>query len=211
MSEKPTILLWIDIETTDASPDAQLLELYACWTFDFPFTIISEFEVLSPAKPRMKMAPEVEAMHRESGLLEDLNANWAPPTDTDEWTSATLMHLWLENRRIRREHDAQVTIAGSGVAHFDVPWLNAHAYGDRLVSDCTYWLLDVGIARRTLEAAGITVPETYEPKAHRAKADVKRHAQELGAMHWELRRIKEHADRAQRKAEKKARKGTPNE
>lgn len=184
MTEKPTILLWIDIETTDSFPDAQLLELYACWTWslDYPFTPMSEFEVLSPAKPRMKMPPEVEAMHRESGLLADLDANWAPPTDADEWTSATLMHLWLKNRRIMREHNAQVTLAGSGIAHFDVPWLKAHAYGDRLVSDCTYWLLDVGILRRTLRATGVTSPARDKTKAHRAKADVFDHVHEFIAI-----------------------------
>ena len=202
-TERPTILLWIDIETTDATPDAQLLELYACWTEDGPNLImLGEYHALSPAKPRMRMAPEVEAIHRESGLLEDLEANWAPPTDSDEWTDATLMHLWLENRRIAREQNANVTLAGSGIAHFDVPWLRAHKYGDRLVADCTYWLLDVGILRRTLAAAGITIPEETEPKAHRAKADVYSHAREFYRIRTELNELKNWAiDAAQNTGE----------
>ena len=190
MTDKPTILLWIDIETTEATPDAQLLELYACWTDDGENLImLGEYRALSPAKPRMKMPPEVEAMHRKSGLLEDLEANWAPPTDADEWTKATLMHLWLENRRIAREQNAQITLAGSGIAHFDVPWLRAHDYGDRLVADCTYWLLDVGILRRTLAIAGLRRSDDT-PKAHRAKADVYSHAREFSRIRAELNELK---------------------
>ena len=179
MTDKPTILLWIDIETTDATPDAQRLELYACWTWQDNSRILAEYEELSPAKPRMKMAPEVEAMHRDSGLLEALDANWAPPTDADEWTRATLMLLWLENRRIAREFGAQVTIAGSGIAHFDVPWLRGWESGARLVADCNYWLLDVGILRRALSAAGLELQPDPTPKKHRAKADAIAHGREF--------------------------------
>ena len=195
MSEKPTILLWIDIETTDASPDAQLLELYACWTeTGSDLIMLGEYHALSPAKPRMKMAPEVEAMHRESGLLADLDANWAPPVDADEWTRASLMHLWLKNREIARHQNAKITIAGSGIAHFDVPWLKGLEFGSRLVSDCTYWLLDVGILRRSLSYAGITVPDDFaEPKAHRATADVYAHAREFVRIRQHLSGLQERA------------------
>lgn len=183
MTDQTQILLWIDLETTDATTDAQLLELYAAWTYeDSPLSIVNAYNALSAASITAPMPPEVEEMHTTSGLLADIKDNWVPLIGPEEWTRNVLMHLFLENRRIIREHNAQVTLAGSGIAHFDVPWLRAHSYGDRLVSDCTYWLLDVGILRRTLRTTGILLPARDKPKAHRAKADVFDHVHEFVAI-----------------------------
>ena len=195
MSEKPTILLWIDIETTDASPDAQLLELYAAWEDpeNAQSGFVDELYALSLAPPTRKMPPEVTEMHTNSGLLEELKANSLGLLPED-WTDAVLMNLWGKNRRIMRENGAQVTIAGSGVSHFDIPWLRAHKYGDRLVADCTYWHLDVGTLRRTLEAGGLSFrgPDPT-PKAHRATQDVMAHRAEYWRSIWALQELRDQA------------------
>lgn len=177
MSQR-THFLWIDLETTDGNPQAALLEYaYALTTKSGNLIAATSSVVVPPTTPAPDMPDIVRDMHTESGLLEIL-PDLAPIHDE----TAALTALLNEIRSLKTETNATLVLAGSGIAHFDVPWLRARNTGQRILNECEYYLHDIGILRRALRAADLDPPRSPSSsgtaKAHRALADTLAHIEE---------------------------------
>lgn len=73
-----------------------------------------------------------------------------------------------------------VTLAGSGVGHFDLQLIRHHM--PRLAARLTYWTNDVGVLRRNYARVnGRMLTEVNNDKPHRAMADIELHLEESRA------------------------------
>lgn len=187
--------LWIDLETTGLGVHSELLEVFALWRDAHTHVQLGEFYAIAPTVPA-GIKPEVVDMHTDNGLLAEISAIAGLDTGATqyktqhgEWQNATMLNLWLTNRRIMHQHGIHTaTLCGSGIAHFDRPWLEKQAYGYRLVQDCTYYMKDVGVLRRVMETIpGYRPPVRATPKAHRARLDVMEH---MGEYDWLTEQIR---------------------
>lgn len=196
MSTSNTHLLWMDIETDgladvhdgviDYSP-VNLLEMGAILTDrDLNIEPVGGYsEVLkmtSAAADRLRADDFVRNMHIESGLIKESIAATATLESVDADLDAFLTDSGAEPGR--------VTLAGSGVAHFDHGFVQARM--PRTSRWLTYYTFDVGVFRRVILAmAGGPVAnpklDSYgtKSKVHRAMADVEAHLREAqGFRDW---------------------------
>lgn len=180
----PNHLLWLDLESTGSDPHdpyAAILEIGAILTtWDPELTEVARANLLvrppgnvqDHEKMWQNMVPVVQQMHRDNGL-------WADATGSDQ---AWLIHDadraisdWLSTHT-----DGPVPVAGSGVGHLDLPYVKVHM--PHLATRLTYWPLDIGNFRRTLELAGrgdqVDLLTDVDAKPHRALADVELHIAE---------------------------------
>jgi oligoribonuclease (3'-5' exoribonuclease) len=181
-ADRPRFRLWCDLETTGLEwdgPSAAILEAAFVLTTVDLVEVASASAVVSPPGASQdhdalwaSMPEVVRQMHRDNGLWQEATRGGTP-----------MLHVEPELLGWLDEHGAvagsQVWLAGSGVAHFDRFWVQAHM--PRLASRLdAYYTLDVGEVRRALHDAGVRLPgEPAQPKVHRAVPDV-RYALELG-------------------------------
>ncbi len=181
----PLRYLWLDFETTGVNPrrdeiwevsviatDAELRELAALTT------------LLQPSKKavrKVRSTPALLEMHTRSGLLDEITSIEPLPTVAD--VEVYLLHL-LEKHTVP---GTEVTLAGSGVSHFDREVITHQM--PRLAAKLTYYSLDVGPARRLyLEATGHDVVHPLPAKRHRAEDDIRddlRYARAYRALYQE--------------------------
>jgi oligoribonuclease (3'-5' exoribonuclease) len=133
-----------------------------------------------------QMAPIVAQMHQDNGLIAALThthvATWYGKNVPDGWDShlvpseADVDDLLLSVIRWHVPDQDTVTLCGSGIGHFDVPFMEDNGW--QLPGRCTWWHHDVGVVRRWLHQRGWSVssPGSAGPdKAHRALDDVIAH------------------------------------
>ncbi len=179
------LYIWCDIETTglDHTED-HLLEIGAVATSPDlqQAAVFSRVACLPPAWVRQggpdtwPLDDTVRAMHTTNGLLDDCAAAVFGP-DEDDLVDAFL--LWCTDIAATADADL-ITIAGSGVAGFDVPWLKARAdpFGPWPFH---YRILDLSPVRMLLRLAGIDIhldASSGPGKAHRALDDALAHLAE---------------------------------
>jgi oligoribonuclease len=155
-------VLWTDLETTGLEPREGIILEIALIVTEPDLTEIARFQSVfrSPSWVRwFPMVPEVEAMHRASGLLDECER-------FEEGPAAT----WLRVADFLAEHAGALPpmIAGSSI-HFDRAWLKEHA--PWIVRGCHYRMLDVSGVRELLRATGRDAPERAD-KPHRAMPDI---------------------------------------
>lgn len=158
------MLIWMDIETTGLDPlTGSILEVAAIAVND-RLDEVARFHVVLHSL----MMPEepVRTMHTDSGLLLACQYSAVQETDADYQFCG-----WLDG--LKQE---SLVMAGSGVSHFDRPWLKDHAW---LSADkFEYWMVDVGVMRRGLKILGVGVPDPPK-KRHRAMDDAEQHLSEF--------------------------------
>lgn len=170
------MLLWLDLETTGLDPaTGRVLEVGAILTTD-------DLEEQRRLNIVVEFMGEVDngvirEMHEENGLL--LACQYSSVTEQE---AGWMLHDWLEEYMNSRDTGERLTLAGSGVAHFDLPWLKAK--WPHVVEKLTYWVIDVGIMRRGNRLVGFDMPEvdkSSSAKTHRALEDVEAHLMEMRA------------------------------
>lgn len=165
------MLLWLDLETTGLEPDTeQVLEVGAILTKE-DLEEVARFHVVVRYEGG-DLHPRVRAMHEANGLLTACSYS----TFTEEQVG-TLLHDWIV---YLVEGGEKVTLAGSGVAHFDRKWIDYK--WPQVARLLNYYVIDVGIMRRANLLAGIpmpVVPESSTHKSHRAMGDVRAHLTEM--------------------------------
>lgn len=183
MSKKLTHLLWVDLETTGLRPDFDLvLEVGAIYT-DLDLTMQWEvgavFGYSEEDLDIPRMNPAVVEMHTKSGLFDAVRSTYAAREQVYCPTVYDMQSDFLD----RIGPDDVVALAGSGVAHFDRDFLRERM--PRVFERLEYYVIDVGIVRRSLEILGgsayrVDVPASSKDgvKAHRGPADVYAHLEE---------------------------------
>lgn len=163
------VILWIDLETTGAGEEAEILEFGAILTdTSVELNELSRFTATVYSKKPYE-AEIVAQMHEESGLTEALSF-------PDFWDMPS-----LEKSVIKWIHDTigtskeHIPWGGSGVGHFDSRFIRK--YMPTFSKMLTYWTYDVGVVRRMLRLAG-ALDEIDEVKTHRALDDIDLHVKE---------------------------------
>ena len=143
-----TLLVWVDIETSGLDHESDhMLELASVVT-DRAGVELGRFEeVVNVGAPvsELCMGEAVEAMHKANGLLDRVAAAGEGRNEDaviDAWLE------WAAGWMIGT--GARLVLAGSGIARFDVPWLQARAGIRRAVA-----VLSVRVRR---VGAGVGVP-----------------------------------------------------
>jgi len=204
--------LWIDMETSGLEPEHDYVLEAAAVLIAPEARIVERLWMLNtqivgvagkakPGKVAELMPPAVADMHTRNGLIDDLchtrNLGDTIAGGTWPWTIYLVNdEAGIDNALCQLLADEvperdKVTIAGSGVAHFDVPWMRDQGW--QLPERCTYWQHDVGAARRWLAGCGITVdaPASAGPaKTHRAVDDVLAHMEEDTALQCSVLALK---------------------
>jgi len=177
MPPRDDIVLWLDLECTGSGDDALVLEVGMAITGPGPqFEVLDTFSAIIDPGHIPVMAPIVQKMHEDNGLLADIPVIGVPPAIAE-----ARMIEWIERTfGISKTH---VVLAGSGVGHYDRkyirrdwPWL------DRRLA---YYVYDVGVLRRFLRMAGKAMVGTGKDKSlltHRALGDVMDHISEARAL-----------------------------
>ncbi len=181
----PTHLLWLDLETTTndpADPVAAILEVGAIittWEPALPELARASMVIRPPGlsgdhdRTWAQMLPVVRDMHEASGL-------WLEATTGEAaWNLAdadAAISVWVQSKC----GDRPVALAGSGVGHLDLPFIKA--FLPKLALRLTYWPLDIGGIRRSLELAGrsdlVNLQRDVEAKLHRGLSDCELHVAE---------------------------------
>lgn len=176
-------LLWLDFESTGLDlHDDDALEVFAVvenseglqWGSAVESLVAPSDEALARAHGNQF----VEPMHTVNGLFDDIEAArnaGTLPTLTQVETSIIAM---LEETGSRK---GRVTLAGSGVGHFDILFIQARM--PELASWLTYFVHDIGVQRRAYARAnnGALLVRVNNDKTHRAKQDVECHLAEDAA------------------------------
>lgn len=176
MNTNPNLLLWLDFETTGVDvATCEPLEVAVILTDPAPpFRELARMTLLIDAEyanGSVSFDPSAKQMHVKSGLIAALDLACARPRGVMGYTTA-----WNAGRELAEFVDAwtdePVTLAGSGVAHFDLHIVR------RLMPDLyqrlTYWTLDIGPVRRLLRLCGVDVPSS-DTVPHRALPDIEHH------------------------------------
>jgi oligoribonuclease len=128
---------------------------------------------------RIYNKPEVDHMFRDNGLLAELEIG--REMDTLLTVNEAEQEILAAMSKFPTREDGKVILAGSGVWHCDLRFLQRHTprlaarFDDREI-------LDVGIERRRYEAAtGRSLSKVNEHKNHRADVDIQCHLDEARA------------------------------
>lgn len=180
------LLLWLDLESTglDTSNGDEIIEIGCILTHE-DLRVLGEFEaVVKPsanAMARLAANQFLVDMHSANGLLDEINAGRSiAQAELD-------LLIWLRGLGVSvKMFDSdlgdlqKLTLAGSGVGHFDLPTIRIHmpALAERL----NYFVLDVGTIRRAHEMWVCTpVSAANDAKTHRAIDDIRCHLEEARA------------------------------
>lgn len=180
----PKYLAWIDLETTGSDESQDPIIEFAMIVTEpvAPFEQVRCMDrVVRPdgQKWSHRLNPTVLEMHVSNGLLADVFSGEAVTIGEADSAATGCLHS------LGKPHD--FLIAGSGVAHFDRRFIAAQM--PKLDRFLQYAALDVGVLRRTLKAAQVTVPDReHGDKTHRALEDITDHI-------YEMRHFAEHFGR----------------
>lgn len=176
MSDKPTLLFWLDLETTGLDPrECVILEAFGFCT-DLELNPVSPGNRFGPIPPEDLHSYVVHydetppmnewgtTTHTDSGLLAELPVSGMSLRDVED---ALIQQLFLLPAPVP-EGDANLVLAGNSV-HFDRSFLNVHM--PSLASMLSHRNFDV----RTLQYAAQWTSSLLMPPAsakHRAKPDL---------------------------------------
>jgi oligoribonuclease len=168
-------LLWLDLETTGVNELAgdEIIEVGCILTTESLVTLGEFNAVVRPstkAKARLVANQIVFDMHTINGLLDELNYG-----NAIEDVEQRLIH-WLSDLKVPHP----LTLAGSGVSHFDSRFISAQIpYLHRRLNR---FVIDIGIVRRAHRMwTGNTVSDINNSKTHRTLDDVRCHLTEARA------------------------------
>jgi oligoribonuclease (3'-5' exoribonuclease) len=167
-------ILWIDLETTGSSNDADIIEFGGVITDSTPeLSVLSTYTTLVKPTTDKYESDIVTQMHETSGLTLDLSLAWENLPSIGDAEKAILK--WInETIGFSTEH---IPWGGSGVGHFDSKYIRRD--WPYISKRLTYWVYDVGVMRRMLRLAGIeNTSDNTEVKTHRALDDALLHASE---------------------------------
>ncbi len=175
MTTTEKLLLWLDLESTglETSNGDEIIEIGCILTTE-DLRVIDEFEaVVKPsdsAMARLTANQFVVDMHTANGLLDEINVGKSVTAVENE------LLVWL----FKNSAPKIVTLAGSGVGHFDLPTVRQHM--PRLAEHLNYYVIDVGTIRRAHDMwVGTPVSAANDAKTHRAIDDVRCHLEEARA------------------------------
>lgn len=174
-----TAYAFLDLETTGIEPNDEsfILEL-ACVIVDHELKPIKDSTWSSLVHPRgyssndLYMASDtvVRAMHEQSGLWADLERL---ERDEHAWHVAetTLVEDVFGDWLAQHAKNDQLVLAGSGVARFDRPWLQAKM--PWVLTSLAYYEVDLSSMRRFVQGI-VAAPELWpvSDPPHRALPDV---------------------------------------
>ena len=172
-TDKP--LLWLDLESTglDTSNGDEIIEI-GCILTTKDLRTLGEFTaVVKPsdsAMARLTANQFLVEMHTANGLLDEIdNGRSIAVVEYD-------LLCWLSSLGAVRK----LTLAGSGVGHFDLPTVRQHM--PTLAERLNYYVIDVGTIRRAHDMwVGTPVSAANDAKTHRAIDDVRCHLEEANA------------------------------
>lgn len=171
-TEEPTILAWIDLETTGLDYDRDRIIEFAMILTDMDLvplqegliynTVVIPPEGVAATIARIEDDVYVNAMHSANGLKNELVRGLGDSYRNVEKDVCTLLGTFT--------NPGQVHIAGGGVAQFDIHMLR------KQMPSIAYWFpyktIDVSCARRFIEDVGhVNLFEEAE-KPHRALPDI---------------------------------------
>ena len=163
--------VWVDLETTGLGADADLLEIAAVITTPDLVETSGLYQDIAyfDRDSNPGIDPVVLAMHDESGLWKE-----CAEQGLHHRTRQVLdgFESWLVTEGVAEGF----VLAGSGVAHFDGPWLDHHS--PLVAARRTYYSIDVGGTRRLARGAGVSWPGAGGEKSHRATDDILDHLEE---------------------------------
>jgi oligoribonuclease len=173
-TDNPTLIV-VDYETTGLDPlKGQPLELAMLMVND-DLDILDEMTMLIKPDPRIRwddLDPKVYQMHRDSGLMEAIDAGEG--LKRKRLVEEAFME-WFREWEIEK-----LPMCGSNVANFDRPWMRAHM--PSLEEMFHYRNIDVSTlkeaCRRWNPRVFLNAPKKQEN--HRALADCNETLRELG-------------------------------
>jgi oligoribonuclease len=148
--ERPTWLVWLDLETTGTDEQQDpIMELgYVITDEALTERAWANLVISDPAtETRFAQANAVvQEMHTSNGLIDDIRSGRGSVLPDAEG------FVIDELQGIGKKHD--FVLAGSGVSHFDRRFLEAQM--PHLMKWLRYYSIDVGVLRRSLELIGRT-------------------------------------------------------
>jgi oligoribonuclease (3'-5' exoribonuclease) len=177
-STQPLHYVWVDLELTGLNTiDDEIVEFGVIGTtidLDVLFTRTIVVQATGRGLARIRSNPPVLAMHRASGLMNELQN-----------PDASQLTLWEAEAELvniinsfPRRPDGKVIIAGSGVIHCDRRFMAHHTPALEALFDDRE-MFDVGHERRAFVAAtGVTLSDVNDAKNHRADVDILCHLEE---------------------------------
>lgn len=138
------LLLWLDLETTGLDEHAgdEIVEIGCILTTEDLIELGEFSSVVTPstfALSRMMKNEFVMEMHKSNGLLESLHRGDAPQINEAQDRLISFLDGLREPKTL--------TLAGSGVAQFDIRFVRAQM--PRLAERLNYFTIDVGVIRRS--------------------------------------------------------------
>jgi len=186
MTEPTNMLLWLDLESTglDTSNGDEIIEVGCILTTEDLRTLSEFTAVVKPSDKAMARLFDnkfLVDMHTANGLLGAIGRGRSiAQVEFD-------LLLWLRSLGVSAKiwgHDVptapKLTLAGSGVGHFDLPTVRVHM--PKLAELLNYYVIDVGTIRRAHDMwVGTPVSAANDAKTHRAIDDIHCHLEEARA------------------------------
>lgn len=147
-----TRLLWLDLETTGLNPERDLiLEIGLVVTEGLDNILDSTSIVIDHGAigaDVTRTSPEALNLHLDNGLLQDIGIRGVKPAEVYVEVIQFLNEWWPE-------HDQDITVGGSGIDRFDLPFLRAAAEPLSYIPGCFYYgTLDTSGLKRIAKLAG---------------------------------------------------------
>lgn len=171
------LMYWMDLETTGLTATVNSIIEAAIVVTDEKLRELSCFDVLITPPFMASWDEPARLMHRESGLLDDLEAK-----GINHGVAEEALRDWMQGWRSQDENQEAPPLCGSSV-HFDRSFLAIHM--PALHSMFSYRNIDVSTVK---ELAARWKPDVFDsrpqdPKAHRALADARFSIEELKHYH----------------------------
>lgn len=168
-------LVVVDLETTGLDLDRNAVLEFGAVLLDAQLSPVAEFTRTVYPSAAIQWEPEAKKMHDANGLSAAALQSPLSLSDLD-----VLAWDWLDWQRHEEGNPEETfVLAGSGVSHFDHPWLKR--YLPRFESLLAYWSIDIGHLRRfATRVVGMEDPvPAAAKKPHRALEDAYLHVEEL--------------------------------
>lgn len=176
MPPRNDLILFCDLETTGTDRELDDIIEVGIAVFNWPeFREVASLSLNILPRPsafeRMDSKQVVREMHKLNGLYDEIAAGEGAP---DYASADAEIEEFLS--RFGTRGASHIPLAGSGVLHFDRPFIkqNLPLFDARL----THWAYDVGVMRRMFLLAGARHADD-SGKTHRALDDARVHAEEF--------------------------------